>query len=147
MMKPWVSLTIPAKAEYIDVVRLTLSGLAAKEGFSYEEIEDMKVAVTEACSNVVLHAYNGNDFGIMEIVFEMEQDFLQIRVKDSGNSFLFEPTLIANASLHHKPLSDANVGGLGLFLMQALMDNVEVRSEMGTEVRLTKRLGRKEEMA
>jgi serine/threonine-protein kinase RsbW len=147
MMKPWISLTIPAKAEYIDVVRLTLSGLAAKEGFSYEEIEDMKVAVTEACSNVVLHAYNGSDFGIMEIVFEMEQDFLQIRVKDSGSSFLFEPTTIVNASLHHKPLSDANVGGLGLFLMQALMDHVEVRSEMGTEVLLTKRLGRKEEMA
>lgn len=147
MMKPWISLTIPAKAEYIDVVRLTLSGLAAKEGFSYEEIEDMKVAVTEACSNVVLHAYNGGDFGIIEIVFEMEQDFFQIRVKDSGSSFMFEPSIIANAALHHKPLSDANVGGLGLFLMQALMDHVEVRSEMGTEVLLSKRLGRKEEMA
>jgi Anti-sigma regulatory factor (Ser/Thr protein kinase) len=147
MMKPWISLTIPAQAEYIDIVRLTLSGLAAKEGFSYEEIEDMKVAVTEACTNVVLHAYDGGVHGIMEIIFEVQQDSLYIRVKDSGTSFHYEPTLIAGASLHHKPLSDANVGGLGLFLMQALMDQVEVRTEMGTEVILTKRLGRKEEMA
>ncbi|NIK67149.1 anti-sigma B factor RsbW [Paenibacillus sp. BK720] len=147
MMKPWTSLTIPAKAEYIDIVRLTLSGLAAKEGFSYEEIEDMKVAVTEACSNVVLHAYNGGEFGVIEVIFEAEEDSFQIRVKDSGNSFHYEPTVIAQASLHEKPLIDANVGGLGLFLMQALMDQVEVHSELGTEVILTKRLGRKEEMA
>ncbi|SFE55996.1 serine/threonine-protein kinase RsbW [Paenibacillus catalpae] len=147
MMKPWISLTIPAQADYIDIVRLTLSGLAAKEGFSYEEIEDMKVAVTEACTNVVLHAYDGGVHGIMEIVFEVQQDSLHIRVKDSGSSFFYEPSVIADASLHHKPLSDANVGGLGLFLMQALMDQVEVRTEMGTEVILTKRLGRKEEMA
>ncbi|GLX66493.1 anti-sigma B factor RsbW [Paenibacillus glycanilyticus] len=146
-MKPWISLTIPAQADYIDIVRLTLSGLAAKEGFSYEEIEDMKVAVTEACSNVVLHAYDGGTYGLIEVVFEIQQDSLHIRVKDSGNSFQFEPTAIAGAALHNKPLNEASIGGLGLFLMQALMDQVEVRSEMGTEVILTKRLGRKEEMA
>lgn len=147
MMKPRICLTIPAQAAYIDIVRLTLSGLAAKEGFSYEQIEDMKVAVTEACTNVVLHAYDGGAHGVMEIVFEIHRDSIHIRVKDSGSSFRYEPNVIAGASLHNKPLSDANVGGLGLFLMQALMDQVEVRTEMGTEVILTKRLGRKEEMA
>lgn len=146
MRKPWISVTIPAKAEYVDIVRLTLYGVANKAGFSYEEIEDMKVAVSEACNNVVLHAYD-NKFGMIEIVFEIHRDSLCIRVKDSGNSFQYEQTINKVVPLHNKTLSEAHAGGLGLFMMHALMDNVEVRTELGTEVILTKRIGRKEEMA
>lgn len=146
MRKPWISVTIPAKAEYVDIVRLTLYGVANKAGFSYEDIEDMKVAVTEACNNVVLHAYD-NKSGMIEIVFEIHRDNLCIRIKDSGNSFMYEQTINKIVPLHNKRLSEVNAGGLGLFMMHALMDNVEVRTELGTEVILTKRIGRKEEMA
>lgn len=58
-----VTLTLPAEAEYIDLVRLTLYGISSRMGFSYEEIEDMKVAVSEACNNVVVHAYEPGQGG------------------------------------------------------------------------------------
>lgn len=52
-----IVINLPATAEYVDIVRLNLYGVASKMGFSYEEIEDMKVAVSEACNNSVLYAY------------------------------------------------------------------------------------------
>ena len=57
LMTSCVSLTIPAKAEYLQIVRLALFGVASGSGFSFEEIEDMKVAVAEACNNAIIHAY------------------------------------------------------------------------------------------
>lgn len=146
-MNPTVSLTVPAEAEYVDIVRLTLFGVADKAGFSYEEIEDMKVAVTEACTNVVLHAYDNGQPGFIDIRFEVEEEGLSIRIKDEGNSFRYEHADHQHASLHGKELGDVTAGGLGIFLMHALMDRVEVMTEKGTEVILTKLIGRKEEMA
>ena len=51
-----IELKIPAKADYVGVVRLLVSGLANRMGFAYDDIEDVKVAVAEACTNVVTHA-------------------------------------------------------------------------------------------
>ncbi|KRE44944.1 anti-sigma B factor RsbW [Paenibacillus sp. Soil522] len=147
-MNSFIRLTIPARAEYIDMVRLALFGIANKAGFSYEEIEDMKVAVTEACTNVVLHAYSDGQPGVVDIIFELEKEEISIRIKDEGTSFQYEPSPAGKpVSLHDKELSEVTAGGLGLFMMHALMDKVEVLSERGTEVILTKLIGRKEEMA
>ncbi|UUZ81558.1 anti-sigma B factor RsbW [Paenibacillus sp. P26] len=141
-----VSLTVPAEAEYIDLVRLTLYGISSKLGFSYEEIEDMKVAVAEACNNVVVHAYEPGAAGEMEVRFERIEDGLRVSVKDHGPSFDYEEKFSRADSLHDKSLSEINIGGLGIYLMQALMDEVEVRTNAGTEVLLTKRIIRSEEM-
>lgn len=146
-MNSFIHLTIPARAEFIDIVRLTLFGIANKAGFSYEEIEDMKVAVTEACTNVVLHAYSNSQPGEIEISFELEENGITIRIKDEGSSFKYEPAESKSVTLHDKELSEVTSGGLGLFMMHALMDKVEVFSGRGTEVILTKLIGRKEEMA
>ena len=146
-MNSSIRLTIPARAEYIDIARLTLFGIANKAGFSYEEIEDMKVAVTEACTNVVLHAYSNGTPGVIDISFELEQEGISIRIKDEGSSFKYEAAASKSVSLHDKELEEVTAGGLGLFMMHALMDKVEVFSERGTEVILTKLFGRKEEMA
>ncbi|WP_419874738.1 anti-sigma B factor RsbW [Candidatus Pristimantibacillus sp. PTI5] len=146
-MNSFIHLTIPARAEFIDIVRLTLFGIANKAGFSYEEIEDMKVAVTEACTNVVLHAYGNSRPGEIEISFELEGNGITIRIKDEGTSFKYEPAGNKSVTLHDKELSEVTSGGLGLFMMHALMDKVEIFSGRGTEVILTKLLGRKEEMA
>jgi serine/threonine-protein kinase RsbW len=141
-----ISMTLPAEAEFIDVVRLTLYGVCTKAGFSYEEIEDMKVAVAEACNNVVVHAYEPGNNGQMEVRFELIEYGLRITVKDEGQSFNFYEKASLAQSLHDKSLEEAQVGGLGIYLMQALMDEVEVNSEGGTEVILTKRLSKSEEM-
>ncbi|MED4600909.1 anti-sigma B factor RsbW [Paenibacillus validus] len=141
-----VCLTVPAEPEYIDLVRLTLYGISSKLGFSYEEIEDMKVAVAEACNNAVVHAYEPGRPGKMNVRFERLNDGLRITVKDEGPSFDYEAKAQRAESLHEKTLHEINVGGLGIYLMQALMDDVEVRTGAGTEVTLTKRLIRSEEM-
>ncbi|MFC4779557.1 anti-sigma B factor RsbW [Paenibacillus sp. GCM10023252] len=146
-MKSTIGLTIPADASYLDLVRLTLYGIATKAGFSYEEIEDMKVAVGEACNNAILHGYGNDAIGVVDIRFEREAEGLTIRIKDEGSSFQYDQASHREASLHDKKLSDATVGGLGLFMMQALMDDVQVHTDRGTEVVLTKMLSRKEEMA
>jgi serine/threonine-protein kinase RsbW len=140
-----VSLTLPAEAEYLDLVRFTLYGIATRLGFSYEETEDMKVAVSEACNNAVIHAYEPGNSGLIEIRFEPSPDELRIIVKDEGLSFDIDK-LISSTSMHDRSLSDTQVGGLGLYLMQALMDEVEVKVNGGTEVTLIKKLIKSEEM-
>jgi serine/threonine-protein kinase RsbW len=140
-----VTLSLPADAEYLDLVRFTLYGIATRMGFSYEETEDMKVAVSEACNNAVIHAYEPGNSGFIEIRFEPSENGLTIAIKDEGNSFDIE-SLKTTTSLHDRTLNDTQVGGLGLYLMQALMDEVEVRTNGGTEVVLTKTLSKSEEM-
>jgi serine/threonine-protein kinase RsbW len=146
-MNATIGLTIPAKAEYLHIVRLTLFGIASNIGFSFEQIEDMKVAVSEACNNVVLHAYDEKRPGILEVQFELEENGMNIHIKDDGPSFEYEQQTNQSSKLHNKTLEEATVGGLGLFMMQALMDKVQVRTHNGTEVILSKMLTRNEDLA
>jgi serine/threonine-protein kinase RsbW len=140
-----ISLTVPALPEYVDLVRLTLYGIASKMKFTFEDIEDMKVAVSEACNNAVLHAYGGED-GKIEVQFVAGVEELSITVRDYGRSF----TIAENKktpSLHGKSIDEIQSGGLGLYLMQALMDQVDVQHEGGTTVTLTKKRMKSEETA
>lgn len=141
-----VKLNLPATADFVDIVRLNLYGIASKMGFSYEEIEDMKVAVSEACNNSVLYAY-GEENGVVEVIFNFDDSELAITVKDEGESFERVEQREGAATLHDKDLNEVQIGGLGFYLMQALMDDVNVTSESGkgTEVVLTKRLTKSEE--
>ncbi|WP_238653033.1 anti-sigma B factor RsbW [Paenibacillus piscarius] len=141
-----VVLQLPASAEYVDIVRLNLYGIASKMGFTYEDIEDMKVAVSEACNNSVLYAYGQAD-GLVDVIFEVGSGALSITVKDEGESFDGMDAAGERLTLHDKELNDVQVGGLGFYLMQALMDDVSVVSEAGkgTVVTLTKRLNFSEE--
>ena len=140
-----VHLSLPATAEFVDIVRLNLYGIASKMGFTYEEIDDMKVAVSEACNNSVLYAYN-HEQGRIDVIFEMGPDELNITVRDDGNSF-DKLSSRTGTSLHDKELGEAQIGGLGFYLMQALMDDVSVVNETGkgTIVTLTRKLSRSEE--
>ncbi|EGG34121.1 MULTISPECIES: anti-sigma B factor RsbW [Paenibacillus] len=140
-----ITLNLPASAEYVDIVRLNLYGIASKMGFSYEEIEDMKVAVSEACNNSVLYAYS-QEGGMVEVLFQVTGESLSITVRDEGESF-DSVGAVGNRTLHDKDLSEVQIGGLGFYLMEALMDEVSVTNQAGkgTEVTLTKRLARSEE--
>ncbi|TJY42135.1 anti-sigma B factor RsbW [Cohnella pontilimi] len=140
-----VLLSVPAQAEYVDLIRLTLYGIASKMKYSFEEIEDMKVAVSEAVNNAVLHAYGGED-GIIEVSFAVSDEELAITVRDHGVSFAPSANP-ESAALHGKSIDEIQSGGLGLYLMQALMDRVEVKHDGGTAVILTKKRARSEETA
>ncbi|MFF2886222.1 anti-sigma B factor RsbW [Paenibacillus sp. NPDC057967] len=142
-----IIIRIPARADYLDIVRAALFAIASKAGFSYEAIEDMKVAVTEACTNAIRHAYEEGLDGMVELSFLWDEQVLNITIKDDGRGNVVRAAQSAAPSvLHQSPISDVAVGGLGIFLMEALMDEVHVRSENGTEVVLIKRMSRNEEM-
>ncbi|QJD84356.1 anti-sigma B factor RsbW [Cohnella herbarum] len=140
-----VTITVPASPEYVDLVRLTLFGIASKLKFTFEDIEDMKVAVSEACNNAVLHAY-GEDDGNIEVQFISNAEELSIIVRDFGRSFKVVENKETPA-LHGKSINEIQSGGLGLYLMQALMDRVDVQNDGGTTITLTKKRLKSEETA
>ncbi len=130
-----VRLTIPAKAEYITLGRLALTGLARLRPLSEETLGDLKLALTEACSNSVRHAYQDRRDGLVEILYEIHADRLVVEVTDDGDGFDVEA-----------PGADAaevGEGGLGIAIIRALTDEFEVggrESGQGSRLRFVKLL-------
>ncbi|MFJ7726066.1 anti-sigma B factor RsbW [Neobacillus sp. NPDC097160] len=135
----YIEMKIPAKPEYVGVIRLTLSGIASRMGYTYEEIEDMKIAVSEACTNAVQHAYHKDEGGEVIIGFGIYQDKLEIVVADSGKSFNF---LRIKEELgpytESSTVDQLSEGGLGLYLIETLMDEVRVLNHSGVTVFMVK---------
>ncbi len=128
-----VRLTIPAKPEYITLGRLALTALAGVRPVSDETLYDLKLALTEACTNSVRHAYENGRQGNVEIVYELQPDRLVIEVGDDGAGF--EP--LANGNGHNGELEE---GGLGIEIIRALADEVEIgsREDGGSRLRFVK---------
>ena len=116
-----VRLTIPAKAEYVLLGRLALSGITRLRPLTDETVNDLKLAVTEACTNSVRHAY-GENGGWVDIVYELHDDRLVVEVADDGAGF--DP----NELEEHGELTE---GGLGIAIIRALTDEFEVRERKG----------------
>jgi serine/threonine-protein kinase RsbW len=115
---PTVRLTIPAKPEYITLSRLALAGLARIRAFSDETLADLKLALTEACSNSVRHAYKDGK-GHVDIRFELRHDRLIVEVADDGAGF--EPNQDAKGD--DEMLTE---GGLGIAIIRSIADEVEI---------------------
>ncbi|MFQ3545172.1 anti-sigma B factor RsbW [Halobacillus rhizosphaerae] len=142
-MEPFdfVEVKVPAKAEYVGVVRLSTSGIANRMGFSYEDIEDLKVAISEAITNAVKHAYKEDEDGEITIGFGLYDNRLEVMVADHGGSFnLGEIKQDIGPYQQNDDIAELREGGFGLFLIDALMDKVEINSKYGVIVLMTKYL-------
>ena len=129
-----VVLTIPAKAEYITLGRLALTGLSRLRPLADETLADLKLALTEACSNSVRHAYPQGD-GQVEIRYEIHDDRLVIEVADDGEGFDHRPRAAEGEELVE--------GGLGIAIIRAVADEFEVGAGTdgrGSRLRFVKRL-------
>ncbi len=127
-----IKMEISANPEYVGIIRLTTSGIANKIGFSIDDIEDMKVAVSEACTNAIKHSSDDRFY----ITFNILDDGLNIEIKDNGVG--------CNIDLLGKPdLENPKENGLGIFIIQTLMDEVSIESSdnKGTIIKMTKYLG------
>jgi serine/threonine-protein kinase RsbW len=124
---PEVRMTMPARPEGVAVVRQALAGMADALDFDAAVVADMKMAVSEACTNVVVHAYD-DSVGILEVDIRAEEDGLTIVVRDHGSGIQPRPARSEPPAL-----------GLGLPLIAALSDAFELRGSAGsgTEVRMT----------
>jgi anti-sigma regulatory factor (Ser/Thr protein kinase) len=120
---PNVVLTLPNRAENVSLVREMLNGLADALDLERDRLDDIKTAVSEACNNVVLHAYEGGE-GPMELRVHINEDSLEILVIDQGSG------------IRPRPPSDERMQGIGLSVIQALTDRVVFRGAggEGTEV-------------
>jgi serine/threonine-protein kinase RsbW len=125
---PDVRLTLPARTEGVAVVRQALAGLADALDVDAAVVADMKMAVSEACTNVVVHAYEDSD-GLLEVDMAAGAESLTILVRDYGSGI--QPQV--------NQAREVPALGLGLPLIAALSDAFELRGSVGqgTEVRMT----------
>lgn len=126
-MADLLKLSVPGKPEYVSTVRMTISALANCAGFNIEDIEDIKVAVSEACTNVVRHGVEKRNG--YEVCCELKDDCLIISVSDHAGGYDLAAYKIPEPE-HPKE------GGLGIFIIRALMDEVDIFSEIGCGTRI-----------
>jgi serine/threonine-protein kinase RsbW len=129
-----VELKIPGRAEWVAVARLAVAAVASRLRFSVDEIEDIKLAIAEACTNSI-QAAGGEDVGVIEIVCDALEDELRVTVRDRSTEKHLEP-------VEPSGLGEGRTEELGVFLIRALMDSVEYTSDprRGTELVMTKRV-------
>jgi serine/threonine-protein kinase RsbW len=130
-----VRLRIPARAEYITLGRLALTGLSRLRELSDETLADLKLALTEACSNSVRHAYRDGREGVVEILYQLQPDRLVIEVSDDGPGFDY-----VEADGEDRELTE---GGLGLAIIRSLSDEFELGERSpggGARLRFVKKL-------
>lgn len=127
-----IKMEVTSNPEYVSIIRLTVSGIANKIGFSLDDIEDIKVAVSEACTNAIKHSLDDKFL----VQFSVLENGLTIEVEDKGTGYDVE-------SLQEPDLTNPKESGLGLFIIKTLMDEVSTisNSNVGTRVKMTKYLG------
>ena len=130
-----IVLSIPSADRYVYLLDLVVSYIAKEMEFDEETMEQVNLAIVEAGTNAIRHGNGNNPEKTTEFRFRIEEDKLVVFVKDCGTGF--DPEDVAD------PLSPENFMkpcGRGIFLMHALMDEVEyiINEDCGTEVRLVK---------
>ena len=126
------TLSFPARAEYIVLCRLGVAALARLAPLDEETVDDLKLAVTEACTNAVQHAYRDGFPERIEVTYEAQADVVRIAIVDTGVGHEHGP----------RHASGDREGGMGLAIMRSLVDEVELAEGAGghgTRVSLAKR--------
>jgi serine/threonine-protein kinase RsbW len=130
-----IHLTIPAKPEYITLGRLALTGLSRVHPLSEDVLGDLKLAITEACTNSVRHAYQ-DPGGAVEIAYVLHSDRIVVEVVDQGGGF-------SPADPDAALAEDLSEGGLGIAIIRSLMDELEIGTQGsgGSRLRFVKFIG------
>jgi len=134
-----VELEIPARAEFVALARLVVSAIASADStLPDERIDDLKLAVSEACTNAIeAHGAISTEERVL-VRCSADGGMVEVSIQDRGGGF--DPSQLPD----HPPVTDPDrlkfERGLGIPLIRALVDEVEFRSsERGTAVRLLMR--------
>ncbi len=128
-----IHLEIPSSPEYVAVVRRAIEGIAQRMHFNAAQIEDLKVAVGEACANAILHGCPRSEENNVEVHCEVRADGLLVEVRNTVEGQC-RPHIPAKPELNRE-------GGLGLYIINQLMDEVQFTWTNRTAVlRMLKRL-------
>lgn len=136
MIADMPTMTFPATFEFLDEIRSFVADVARQGGFSEKEIYSLQLAADEAASNIVEHAYDGIKNGEIRVGCDMRGDDIIITMHDDGKPF--DPSKVKAPNIK-ADLSERQVGGLGIYLMRKLMDEVSYKSKRGAGNLLTMR--------
>ena len=137
---PMQSVQIIAKFEYLDEISEFVGEIARAGGFGSKDIYNIQLAADEAASNIIEHAYEGLKNGVLEVSCGVKDGAMSIVMVDYGESFDASVIPVPNLSAD---LSERKIGGLGIFLMRKLMDEVhyESRKDKGNVLTMIKKKG------
>jgi anti-sigma regulatory factor (Ser/Thr protein kinase) len=132
------SVQFSAKFEFLDEIREFVGDIARAGGFGDKDVYNIQLAADEAASNIIEHAYEGVNNGVLELSCGVKGNVITIILVDHGESF--DPSEIPLPDLK-ADLSERKIGGLGIFLMRKLMDEVhyEVKPNNSNVLTMTKR--------
>jgi len=118
----------------LDEIREFVAQVAREGGFTEKEIYSLQLAADEAASNIIEHAYKGISNADLDVTCDAHGDTLIITMRDTGRPF--DPSKVKQPNLK-AGLSDRQIGGLGVYLMRKLMDEVRYESDSKTGNLLT----------
>jgi len=124
-----IKLSLPTKQVYVSLARLTIASVANNMGFSIGDVEDLKVAISEACANAINFSITAET--TYDLIYSVGEKELTISVTDTGMGF--EPDELKQPIDIGEPLGS----GFGLFIIETLMDTVEIMSEKGVGTTIT----------
>ena len=130
-------LEIPSKTDNLELIREFVSNIASKAGFDSENVNKIELAVDEACSNVIKHAYEKNDNQLIDVAIEIDKNKFTVFVTDKGKGFDVKKLKTPDMTEY---LQQMKVGGLGIYLIRSLMDEVDfdIRPGDKNQVKLVK---------
>jgi serine/threonine-protein kinase RsbW len=122
---PDLEISLPARPENVAIVRHVLGGVGDALGVDPGVLADVRLAISEACANVVVHAYPGDQEGLLDVTVTTTPGCLEIAVRDQGRGMA--------------PRTDSPGLGVGLPLIASLAETLELTNAPhgGTEVRMT----------
>ena len=130
--KDIIRIKIPSNPKYVSCVRALVEELARKNGFDKTKIEDLKLAINEALANVIEHAYLGQKNRVIFIYMIVTYKNIEVIIKDFGRKVSLD-------EIKSRPLEEYRDGGLGVFLINNMVDEVVYTSQStGTELKLIK---------
>jgi anti-sigma regulatory factor (Ser/Thr protein kinase) len=132
-----IRVTIPSDVSYLEPVRTLIQEIATLAGLHRDATSEVQLAVTEGCANVIRHCYCNSDRERIDLSFTFADDVFEVRIDDYGK--FVDPSRIKS-----RPLEDVRPGGLGVHLMQKVMDEVTYTKNRwgGTSLTMRKRLVR-----
>ena len=132
-------LNIPSITENLQMIREFVLKIAAKAGFNEETQEQIALAVDEACTNVIKHAHHHDARRLMDIQIRTDANKMKITITDKGRGF--DITKLKDPDIE-KFIKESRHGGLGIYLIKTLMDEVDYEFKPGVknQVQLTKYL-------
>ncbi len=132
-------LRIPSQTDNLELIREFVARLAVKVGFNDEDVNKIELAIDEACTNVIKHAYTKTEKKTIDIAIKLVYNKFIVIVTDTGKGFDIKKIIAPDMK---KYLAEMRVGGLGLYLMQSLMDEVDfdIKPGIRNQVKMVKYL-------